>query len=87
MFFSFEHKQNMNLNVIGWWCRHRDCRKPTKLILIEFFLFNLFFLQNFNGDEFLKCLMELVNIEKEWVPKEESCSLYVRPTIIGTGVS
>jgi branched-chain amino acid aminotransferase len=57
------------------------------LILIEFFLFNLFFLQNFNGDEFLKCLMELVNIEKEWVPKEESCSLYVRPTIIGTGVS
>ena len=44
-------------------------------------------LQNFNGDEFLKCLIELIKIDKDWVPKEDSCSLYIRPTFIGTGVS
>ncbi|CAB4003359.1 branched-chain-amino-acid aminotransferase, cytosolic-like, partial [Paramuricea clavata] len=42
-------------------------------------------LPKFDGDEFLKCLMELVKVDKDWVPKEDSCSLYLRPTFIGTG--
>lgn len=41
-------------------------------------------LPEFNGEEFLRCLMELIKLDKDWVPSEENCSLYVRPTIIGT---
>jgi branched-chain amino acid aminotransferase len=32
----------------------------------------------------LKALKELLNIEKEWVPKAPQTSLYIRPTIIAT---
>ncbi|XP_028408900.1 branched-chain-amino-acid aminotransferase, cytosolic-like isoform X3 [Dendronephthya gigantea] len=42
-------------------------------------------LPNFDGDEFLKCIVELIKIDKDWVPKEDSCSLYIRPTFIATG--
>lgn len=41
-------------------------------------------LPGFDGEEFLKCLMELIKVEKDWIPTEENCSLYIRPLIMGT---
>lgn len=41
-------------------------------------------LPGFDGEEFLKCLRHLIHIEKEWVPYSNKCSLYIRPTLIGT---
>lgn len=41
-------------------------------------------LPGFDGEEFLKCLKHLISIEKEWVPYSNKCSLYIRPTLIGT---
>jgi len=35
---------------------------------------------NFN----LRALKELLKLEKDWMPKEEACSMYIRPTMIGT---
>jgi branched-chain amino acid aminotransferase len=33
---------------------------------------------------FMEGLKELITLESRWVPKEEGCSLYIRPTLIGT---
>ncbi|MFB6306419.1 MAG: branched-chain amino acid aminotransferase [Flavobacteriales bacterium] len=33
---------------------------------------------------FLHALKQLVELEKEWIPKKEGCSLYIRPFMIGT---
>lgn len=33
---------------------------------------------------FIEGISALVDLEKEWIPKEEGCSLYIRPTLIGT---
>lgn len=41
-------------------------------------------LQNFDGDEMLKCIIELLKLDKAWVPEGEGYSLYVRPTGIST---
>ncbi|KAF0975766.1 hypothetical protein FDP41_005093 [Naegleria fowleri] len=41
-------------------------------------------LPNFAGEEFLKCLAELVKVEKDWVPDKRGYSLYLRPTVIST---
>jgi branched-chain amino acid aminotransferase len=38
----------------------------------------------FDEHEFVKCLAALVNLEREWVPKKEGYSLYIRPTMIST---
>ena len=54
-------------------------------LYFKFFLFYKW--QGFDGEEFLKCLRHLVHIEKEWVPYSNKCSLYIRPTLIGTQVS
>lgn len=35
-------------------------------------------------DLFIEGISALVDIDKEWIPKEEGCSLYIRPTLIGT---
>ena len=35
-------------------------------------------------DFFLKALKELVLLEREWIPKSEGTSLYIRPTMIAT---
>lgn len=43
-------------------------------------------MQGFDGEEFLKCLKHLISIEREWVPYSNKCSLYIRPTLIGTQV-
>lgn len=34
----------------------------------------------------LKCMKKLVEIEEEWIPHSKKCSLYIRPTLIGTEV-
>jgi len=38
----------------------------------------------FNSREFLRCIKELVRLDKNWIPKQKGYSLYVRPTIIST---
>ncbi|ADH99464.1 branched-chain amino acid aminotransferase [Salisediminibacterium selenitireducens] len=38
----------------------------------------------FDEDRMLKALIELVNIEKDWVPSHEGTSLYIRPFVIST---
>jgi branched-chain amino acid aminotransferase len=38
----------------------------------------------FDKEEFLKCLKKLVSVEKDWIPKSTTASLYIRPTFIGT---
>uniref|UniRef100_A0A2C9JWQ8 Branched-chain-amino-acid aminotransferase n=2 Tax=Biomphalaria glabrata TaxID=6526 RepID=A0A2C9JWQ8_BIOGL len=41
-------------------------------------------LPDFDQAEFLKCIKKLISIDHEWVPQSKNCSLYVRPTFIGT---
>lgn len=40
--------------------------------------------QTFDGDELVKLLKKLVEIDANWVPDKEGYSLYLRPTLIGT---
>lgn len=42
--------------------------------------------QTFDGDELIMCIKKLVSIDKEWVPRSDKASLYIRPTLIGTEV-
>ncbi|KAI7870310.1 aminotransferase [Spinellus fusiger] len=41
-------------------------------------------LPQFNGEELLKCIKELLKKEQKWIPSERGYSLYLRPTVIGT---
>lgn len=41
-------------------------------------------LPTFDGDELIKCITRLVQIDQEWVPHSETSTLYIRPTLIGT---
>lgn len=41
----------------------------------------------FDGEELIKCMVRLIQIDQEWVPHSETSTLYVRPTLIGTEVS
>ena len=45
-----------------------------------------FMIQDFDEVEFLECIKELIRVDREWVPKINNCSLYLRPTFIGTEV-
>lgn len=38
----------------------------------------------FDKDELLKCISELVRVDQDWISDLDSCSLYIRPTIIST---
>ncbi|MEE6477442.1 hypothetical protein FKM82_011512 [Ascaphus truei] len=38
----------------------------------------------FDKDEFLECIMKLIEVDKDWVPHSNAASLYIRPTFIGT---
>ncbi|AZV55853.1 branched-chain amino acid aminotransferase [Clostridium sp. AWRP] len=38
-------------------------------------------------DVFVEAVKELVKIDKRWLPKEKGTSLYIRPTLMGTGVA
>ncbi|MBO8434046.1 MAG: branched-chain amino acid aminotransferase [Tyzzerella sp.] len=40
----------------------------------------------FDGDLVIEGIKKLVNIEKEWIPREEGTSLYIRPFVIATDV-
>lgn len=44
-------------------------------------------LPTFDGEELIKCLIRLIQIDQEWVPHSETSTLYLRPTLIGTEVS
>ncbi|RLN57354.1 hypothetical protein BBP00_00007542 [Phytophthora kernoviae] len=44
-------------------------------------------LPEFDGDELTKCLEELIRVDRDWVPKGEGYSLYIRPTGISTQAS
>ncbi|MCK5797369.1 MAG: branched-chain amino acid aminotransferase [Deltaproteobacteria bacterium] len=39
---------------------------------------------DFDTDETLDALKQLVLLEREWIPKTEGCALYIRPTMIAT---
>jgi branched-chain amino acid aminotransferase len=39
-----------------------------------------------DGPEFLKCIEELLRVDKSWIPKGFGYSLYLRPTLIATWV-
>ena len=41
-------------------------------------------LPSFEGEECLKLIMKLIQIDSRWVPSEPGYSLYIRPTLIGT---
>lgn len=43
-------------------------------------------LPTFDGDEYIRCISQLVSIDQEWVPHTEAASLYIRPTLIGIDV-
>ncbi|XP_013185805.1 branched-chain-amino-acid aminotransferase, cytosolic [Amyelois transitella] len=38
----------------------------------------------FDGEELVKCISRLIQIDQEWVPHSETSTLYIRPTLIGT---
>lgn len=44
-------------------------------------------LPTFDGEELVKCMKRLLEVDQEWVPHSESSSLYLRPTLIGIDVS
>jgi len=39
-------------------------------------------LPDFNPEELIKCIKELLKIDKEWIPAQKGYSLYIRPTHI-----
>ncbi|KAL3099667.1 hypothetical protein niasHS_003122 [Heterodera schachtii] len=39
---------------------------------------------DFDADELLKVITELVRLDRDWVPAKPPASLYIRPTLIGT---
>uniref|UniRef100_A0A914IG29 Branched-chain-amino-acid aminotransferase n=1 Tax=Globodera rostochiensis TaxID=31243 RepID=A0A914IG29_GLORO len=41
-------------------------------------------LPDFDGNELLKIIEELVRLDQDWVPNSDTASLYIRPTMIGT---
>ncbi|OQR77698.1 branched-chain-amino-acid aminotransferase, partial [Tropilaelaps mercedesae] len=40
-------------------------------------------LPTFDAQEFLRCLMRLVDVDRDWVPRTPMSSLYIRPTFFG----
>ncbi|EDO35327.1 predicted protein [Nematostella vectensis] len=44
-------------------------------------------LPTFNSGEMVECIRKLIHLEREWVPHSNTCSLYIRPTMIGTQAS
>jgi len=39
-------------------------------------------LPQFDSEEFIKCMAELVRVDERWIPQERGYSLYIRPTVI-----
>jgi len=42
------------------------------------------YLPAFDGEKYLECIKQLIRLDKDWVPKTRGCSLYIRPTLLGT---
>ncbi|MHA1668440.1 MAG: branched-chain amino acid aminotransferase [Candidatus Heimdallarchaeaceae archaeon] len=40
-----------------------------------------------NKDLFVKAIVELIRLDKDWVPQSEGTSLYIRPTMIATEIA
>ena len=58
-----------------------------KELILEYQLISWTSLQEFDGEEFLKLLKQLIQLDAEWVPYSQAASLYIRPTFISTDVS
>lgn len=41
-------------------------------------------LPEFDGNELVQSIRKLISIDKDWVPKSQTSTLYIRPTLIGT---
>eukprot|EP01086_Lenisia_limosa_P003820 TRINITY_DN1853_c0_g1_i2.p1 TRINITY_DN1853_c0_g1~~TRINITY_DN1853_c0_g1_i2.p1 ORF type:complete len:405 (-),score=164.19 TRINITY_DN1853_c0_g1_i2:52-1086(-) len=41
-------------------------------------------LPEFDAEEFIKCMKDLVVLDKKWIPNKDGYSLYLRPTGLGT---
>ncbi|XP_019640026.1 PREDICTED: branched-chain-amino-acid aminotransferase, cytosolic-like [Branchiostoma belcheri] len=41
-------------------------------------------LPSFDGEELIQCISKLIEVDRDWVPAAKDCSLYIRPTLIGT---
>ncbi|CAB3400163.1 unnamed protein product [Caenorhabditis bovis] len=41
-------------------------------------------LPDFDGEELIQIICDMLRIDQEWVPYSDVCSLYLRPTLIGT---
>ena len=39
---------------------------------------------DFDNDELIKCIAELVKLDEKWIPTGDGYSLYIRPTVIAT---
>ena len=39
-------------------------------------------LQNFEGEDMLEAIKELLRVDESWIPDEEGYSLYIRPTLV-----
>jgi len=44
-------------------------------------------LPEFDNNELVKCIKELVRVDEQWVPRSQKSTLYLRPTMIGTEAS
>ncbi|KAJ2397343.1 branched-chain-amino-acid transaminase bat2 [Coemansia sp. RSA 2603] len=42
------------------------------------------YLPQFNGEEMIECIKELLRTDKRWIPEGKGYSLYLRPTLIST---
>lgn len=41
----------------------------------------------FDGEQYVECMKELLKLDKDWIPKGDGYSLYIRPTSISTQAS
>lgn len=39
---------------------------------------------DFDNDELVKCIEELIKVDQRWIPEGEGYSLYIRPTVVAT---
>lgn len=42
---------------------------------------------SFDGEQLTELIKKIVALDEHWIPTEPGCSLYIRPTIIGTRAS
>ncbi|PAV75677.1 hypothetical protein WR25_15172 isoform B [Diploscapter pachys] len=41
-------------------------------------------LPDFDAEEAIRCMADVIRLDQEWVPRSTTSSLYIRPTLIGT---